>query len=83
MKNGLVLAVYASESNAHVHARTVTGAKVQAWDVLERLAPAVSDDIASDDWDEQPTPVREPPADVVETRPITPRAKAKSRPPED
>lgn len=78
---GLVLAIYASEVHAEVHARTVTGAYVQAQYVLTSLPVTVSDDAASDDWDDAPTPVQEPTTDITRTQPSTPRSKAKSEPP--
>lgn len=81
--NGLILAAYASEVHADIHARTVTGAHVEKHEVLTRIPNTVTDDAASDDWDETPTPVQEMPTDITVTRPSTPRAKAKSKPPEE
>ena len=80
--NGMILAAYSSESHADIHARTVTGSRVMALTILDRLPPAVLDDIASDDWDDNgDTPVQEPASDITKTNPSSPRSKAKSKPP--
>lgn len=77
--NGLILAAYESAVHAEVHARTVTGAHVEHHDMLTRVPATVADDIASDDWDDSPTPVQTDPADITVTRPSTPKAKAKAK----
>lgn len=61
--NGLILACYRGDLIllAQAHARTVTGAHVQTLDVLNHMPLAVSEDAASDDWDEADTPVQDPP----------------------
>lgn len=79
--NGLILAAYELDTHAQIHARTVTGARVETVEVLSRLPATVTDDTASDDWEESMTPVQEPPSDITQTNPATPRAKAKSKPP--
>ena len=57
--NGTVLAVYSQGAVAHAHERTITGAKVEAHDVLDRLPDSVAEDAASDDWSDEETPVQE------------------------
>lgn len=82
--NGMILAVYDTENHADIHARTVTGSRVMALPVLDKLPTSVLDDIASDDWDDNgATPVQEPESDITQTNPSTPRSKAKSKPPEN
>jgi hypothetical protein len=80
--NGMILAAYDSEVLADTHARTVLGARVQAVIVYNVLPTTVTDDLASDDWDDNgDTPVQEPESDITQTKPSTPRSKAKSKPP--
>jgi hypothetical protein len=74
--NGIVLAAYAQLSHAETHARTITGARVEPMVVLMHIPASVRDDIESDDWSEEPTPVQ-PDPDITVTHPGTPRAKAK------
>lgn len=78
--NGMIMAAYIHEHHADMHARTVLGARVASLSVLNRLPPEVSDDIASDDWDNGDTPVV-PESDITETNPSTPRSKSKSKAP--
>jgi hypothetical protein len=80
--NGMILAAYATELHADIHARTVTGSRVLTLPVLHDLLETVRDDIASEDWDDNgDTPVQIPKEDVTKTDPGTPRSKAKSKPP--
>jgi hypothetical protein len=80
--NGMILATYEHENHADIHARTVTGSRVLALQVLQGLPTAVLDDIASEDWDDNGnTPVQEPESDITKTNPSSPRSKAKSKPP--
>lgn len=80
--NGMILAAYVHEVHADTHARTVTGSRVLALTVHNKLLDSVSDDIASEDWDDNgDTPVQEPESDITQTNPSTPRAKSKSKPP--
>jgi hypothetical protein len=80
--NGMILAVYATEHHADIHARTVTGSRVLTLPVLQDLLETVREDVASEDWDDNgDTPVQVPKGDTTKTDPGTPRSKAKSRPP--
>jgi hypothetical protein len=79
--NGMILAAYATELNADIHARTVTGSRVLTLPILHELLETVKDDIASEDWDNGDTPVGVPEGDRTKTDPGTPRSKANSKPP--
>jgi hypothetical protein len=80
--NGMILAAYATEHHADIHARTVTGSRVIKIEISEGLPDTVLGDVASDDWDDNgDTPVHVPERDVTKTDPGTPRSKAKSKPP--
>ena len=57
----MVLAVYAREALALAHARTITGAVVVAHEVLSALPEAVTEDLFTEQWDEEAdTPVEIP-----------------------
>jgi hypothetical protein len=78
----MILAAYETENHANIHARTVTGSRVLALQVQDKLPASVLDDIALDDWDDNgDTPVQEPESDITKTNPSSPRSKSKSKPP--
>jgi len=79
--NGMILAAYEHMRHAELHAQTVLGARVLSLPWLNDLPDTVRDDINSEDWDSEETPVQEPTSDITKTNPSTPRSKAKSRPP--
>jgi hypothetical protein len=80
--NGMILAAYIHESHADVHARTITGSRVLTLQIHDALIDSVTDDIASEHWDDNGnTPVQEPESDITKTNPSTPRSKARSKPP--
>lgn len=79
--NGTVLAAYERKFDAEVHERAVTGAVIEEIELRSRVASTVYDDINVDEWNDEETPVEIQPNDVTQTRPSTPRAKAKSKPP--
>lgn len=81
MTNGTVLVAYGHRRHAEVHQRTVTGARVQEVEVLDKLAQTAFDDISVDEWDDDETPVEIPDTDITVTQPSTPRSKSKSKPP--
>jgi hypothetical protein len=74
--NGLILAAYATDTHAQIHARTVTGAQVHEVEVLNRIPATVMDDTMSDEWDDTPTVAFVAKTDITQTQPDTPRAKA-------
>lgn len=80
--NGMILAAYAMEHHASVHARTVTGSRVLSLPILHELPETVRDDLESEDWDDNgDTPVSIPKKDLTKTEPGTPRSRAKGKPP--
>jgi len=81
VENGAVIEMYKHRDHAEIHARTITGSTVVPRVVRESLPDGVLDDIGSDDWNEDETPVVVMEPDLIETQPMTPRAKSKSKPP--
>lgn len=79
--NGTVLAAYKHRLSAETHQRTVTGATLEAIELLDTLSETAFDDISVDEWNDEETPVQIMPEDITQTQPSTPRAKAKSKPP--
>lgn len=77
--DGMLLAAYHHERHAAAHARAVLGARVQSMVVHDNLLATAADDMASDDWDEEETPVQEPSSDITKTNPSTPSSKTKAR----
>lgn len=78
--NGIVLAAYREDrlTAAEAHARTITGGRVQTMSVFSSMPDSVSDDINSDEWYDEPTPVVTLDSDLMGTKPDTPRAKARA-----
>lgn len=77
-----IIAAYAELQHAETHARTISGVVVESIEVSTKMPISVLDDINSDDWEDADTPVIAT-SDILVTQPSTPRAKAKSKPPED
>lgn len=61
--NGVIIALYGRREHAEAHAQTILGARVVEVTILTTIAPSAADDIASENWDRENTPV----VDVFDT----------------
>lgn len=54
---GMVHAVYRRRVSAETHARCITGAEPVSMMIRDQVPPEIVDDIQSDDWEDEDTPV--------------------------